>query len=50
MLIDYFYLFNEKNNVSRFDSRFKSGTILKSYEDLEGLLSNVKTKKNSIML
>ena len=28
-------LFNERNNVSRFDSRFKSGTILKSYEELE---------------
>lgn len=28
-------LFNEKVRVSRFDSRFKEGTILKSYEDLE---------------
>ena len=27
-------LFNEKVRVSRFDSRFKEGTILKSYEDL----------------
>ena len=28
-------LFNEKTRVGRFDSRFKEGTILKSYEDLE---------------
>lgn len=28
-------LFNEKVKVSRFDSRFKSGTILKTYEDLQ---------------
>ena len=28
-------LFNEKVRVGRFDSRFKEGTILKSYEDLE---------------
>ena len=28
-------LFNEKVRVSRYDSRFKEGTILKSYEDLE---------------
>ena len=28
-------LFNEKIRVGRFDSRFKEGTILKSYEDLE---------------
>lgn len=28
-------LFNEKTNVARFDSRFKSGTILKSFEDLQ---------------
>ena len=28
-------LFNEKVRVSRFDSRFKEGTILKSYEDLQ---------------
>ena len=27
-------LFNEKVRVARFDSRFKEGTILKSYEDL----------------
>ena len=27
-------LFNEKTNTSRFDSRFKEGTILKSFEDL----------------
>ena len=27
-------LFNEKVRVGRFDSRFKEGTILKSYEDL----------------
>lgn len=28
-------LFNEKVRVARFDSRFKEGTILKSYEDLQ---------------
>ena len=28
-------LFNEKVRVARFDNRFKEGTILKSYEDLE---------------
>ena len=28
-------LFNEKIRTARFDSRFKEGTILKSYEDLE---------------
>lgn len=28
-------LFNEKVNVARFDMRFKEGTILKSFEDLE---------------
>ena len=28
-------LFNEKVRVARFDTRFKEGTILKSYEDLE---------------
>lgn len=28
-------LFNEKIRTSRFDSRFKEGTILKSYEDLQ---------------
>ena len=28
-------LFNEKVRTGRFDSRFKEGTILKSYEDLE---------------
>ena len=28
-------LFNEKVRVGRYDSRFKEGTILKSYEDLE---------------
>ena len=28
-------LFNEKVRVARFDNRFKEGTLLKSYEDLE---------------
>ena len=28
-------LFNEKVRIARFDSRFKEGTILKSYEDLQ---------------